>query len=369
MDNPIIKYKKSKRQELNVNNVGSDPLVKLGMQAEKADDSDTLRTMTVDARCYDEFFILAIGDVHIGGPGCNLEKYIRTLQSVKPLSNKCMILLGDIVDNATLDSVSNPHESTLNPQQETKVAIKLHIDDDIKSNIVAMIGGNHDGAGNRNRDTMSSQNKYIATALNLYEVSTDFIGRVIIKLRTNIVKEGYVNFEIIARHGSGGGSKYYGGALDSTANVENVYSTPDMELTGHYHANETGEYVKEARLDNGKRVVKNVFVRSVNSFQEYSPYPASNAMAPSNTDATIFRIRVGKNPLYEHDKSVRDFVLPYKFDVEEYCIDSPEFKAIVDAQKQTFKLSEQDKLNMLKINKELDELFKPIDWNIKSKGR
>ena len=357
MSNPIIEYKKRQRKKLNVDNVMNDPLVKMSMQAEKADDSDTLRTMTVDATCYDEFFILAIGDVHIGGPGNNLEKYIRTLQAVKPLANKCMVLLGDIVDNATLEGVSNPHESTLNPQQETKVAIKLHIDDDIKSNIVAMIGGNHDGAGNRNRDTMSSQNKYIATALNLYEVSSDFIGRVIIKLRTNIVKEGFVNFEIIARHGSGRAPGGYGGALDNTVQVDSVYNAPDMELTGHFHANETGEYVKEARLSNGKRIYKNVFVRSVNSFQEYAPYAASNAMAPSNTDATIFRIKVAHNPIGDIDPSLKQYTLPYRFDVEEYCVDSPEFRALVQEQKQSFKIKKQDVDKMLEVSRKLNDLF------------
>ena len=360
MDNPIIEYKKKQRKNINVDNVANDPLVKMSMQAEKADDPDTLRTMTVDATCFDEFFIMAIGDVHIGGPGTNLEKYIRTLQAVKPLNNKCLVLLGDIVDNATLEGVSNPHESTLNPQQETKVAIKLHIDDDIKSNIVAMIGGNHDGAGNRNRDTMSSQNKYIATALNLYEVSTDYIGRVIIKLRTNIVKEGYVNFEIIARHGSGRAPGGYGGALDSTAQVEGVYNVPDMELTGHFHANETGEYVKEARLPNGKRIYKNVYVRSVNSFQEYAPYAATNAMAPSNTDATIFRIKVAPNPIADMDASLKDYTLPYRFEVEEYCIDSPEFKDIVEQQKIGHKLKEQDIDKMINISEQIDNLFEPM---------
>jgi len=371
MDNPIIQYKKSQRKKINADNVINDPLVKMTIQSEKADDSDTLRTMTVDASCFDEFFIMAIGDVHIGGPGSNIEKYIRTLQAVRPLNNKCLVLLGDIVDNATLEGVSNPHESTLNPQQENKVAIKLHTDEEIRSTIVAMIGGNHDGAGNRNRDTMSSPNKFIATALNLYEVSTDYVGRVIIKLRTNLVKEGFVNFEILARHGSGRAPGGYGGALDSSSQIESVYGTPDMELTGHFHANETGEFVKEATLPNGSRVYKNVFVRSVNSFQEYAPYAATNAMAPSNTDPTIFRIKVAPNFVCELDPSLKPYVLPYRFEVEEFCIDSPEFKELVEKQKLTPKITVQEADALIKVNEDLDKIFKPHNFknNDNERGR
>ena len=95
-----------------------------------------INTTVVDSLHNREILLLVLNDLHIGSPGCNIDKIIRYLQEVKHIPNLYIILNGDLMNNANNLGKSSPLENDLSPMNEQKVIHTLLSDPLIKNKIV-----------------------------------------------------------------------------------------------------------------------------------------------------------------------------------------------------------------------------------------
>ena len=87
----------------------------------RSDDFSPIKTIKVDLSQHSQVMLLVLNDLHIGSPGCNIDKIIRYLKEVKYIPNCYIILNGDLMNNANNLGKSSPLENDLSPMNEQKV--------------------------------------------------------------------------------------------------------------------------------------------------------------------------------------------------------------------------------------------------------
>ncbi|AZO96150.1 metallophosphoesterase [Halocella sp. SP3-1] len=86
--------------------------------------------------------IKPISDTHLGDLQCNEELLMQDIEWIKEKPNRYTLLNGDILNCATIHSVSDSYSSKMNPHDELKYARKLFMP--IKDKILTSVRGNHE---------------------------------------------------------------------------------------------------------------------------------------------------------------------------------------------------------------------------------
>lgn len=84
----------------------------------------------------------AVGDVHLGSKQCNIRAFQSFLRKVQADPDSYVLIVGDILDNCTRDSVGDIFESTMGPMDAIDYAVELF--EPVKDRILAAVGGNHE---------------------------------------------------------------------------------------------------------------------------------------------------------------------------------------------------------------------------------
>ena len=86
--------------------------------------------------------VWAVADVHIGARECDLDGFRAFLKRIESDPDSYMVICGDILNNATRDSVSNVYLETLSPSEQVQLAVELL--EPVKDKILGAVGGNHE---------------------------------------------------------------------------------------------------------------------------------------------------------------------------------------------------------------------------------
>ena len=104
-------------------------------------------------------------DEHIGDDLCDLDSLKRRIKYVAETPNAYCILNGDILDNATTDSVGDTYSQTYSPLMQLELAVELFTP--IADKILLITHGNHENRTYKKSGINISQ--LIATQLNLLD--------------------------------------------------------------------------------------------------------------------------------------------------------------------------------------------------------
>lgn len=89
--------------------------------------------------------LILIGDIHIGDKACTEESITKLkgyIDYIKSHANAYCFLMGDIINNATLDSKSSPFQQNMDVTEQINKAVELF--KPISKKILGAIGGNHE---------------------------------------------------------------------------------------------------------------------------------------------------------------------------------------------------------------------------------
>lgn len=86
--------------------------------------------------------IKPISDVHLGDQQCSEELLMQDIEWVKEKPNRFTLLNGDILNCATIHSVSDSYASRMTPHEELKYARKLF--EPIAGKVLGSVMGNHE---------------------------------------------------------------------------------------------------------------------------------------------------------------------------------------------------------------------------------
>lgn len=228
--------------------------------------------MLIDQRFPDnkEIGLACIGDIHYGSQTCNEKALDSWIASVK--KNKWyVILMGDLMENATMGSVGSVFEQRLTPQEQLRgIVDKLT---PIKDYIIGGVSGNH-GARTA-RVAGIDPDAIISYELGVPHYDYTAVGR---------IQVGKAHWAIVAHHGAGGGI-LQGSKLNMVKKLALIYPMADLYLAGHAHSDVSGsDRVFEISISGKPRTTGHIrhfsgtgsLLDYVGSYAEQKMFPPAN---------------------------------------------------------------------------------------------
>lgn len=229
----------------------------------------------------DEVIIYPLGDMHIGDAYSTKGELIRVVNKIKDNPNAYCILNGDIVNNATRNSVSDIYSEQMSPMTQVMVALELL--EPIKDKIISVTSGNHELRSNKDDGLDIMQ--FLCANLNIlprYDREGCYIFLTTGKSDgKNSKKPNRQVYGIYHTHGSGGGKR--GG---STANaLEDMSAIVDADLFIRSHTHRPMAFpVDHYRANFSNRKVSKVtqYMVTTNAFLNWGGYAEQKGFRPTS---------------------------------------------------------------------------------------
>ena len=189
-------------------------------------------------RDLEQIEIHTFADEHLGDMCCDVKRLLQRIEYIKNTPTAYCILNGDIIDNATRNSVGDTYTQVSNPMDQLQRAIEIF--EPIKNRILCITHGNHENRTYRSEGINLSA--LIAGQLGLPERYTPTSALLFVRFgeladgrkETNgSGKRRKVCYSIYAIHGSGGGRKE-GGKVNRLADLASIIDA-DIYIHSHTH--------------------------------------------------------------------------------------------------------------------------------------
>ena len=220
-----------------------------------------------------------LADVHLGAQEHMEREWADCCQRIlnDPLSK--VIIGGDLINNATRNSVSNIFDETMRPREQKRLMAEML--NPLRDRILCAVPGNHEGRSGKDADDDPMYD--IMCKLDLEDLWRENIAFVKIQIG-DIEGSGKLNptYMLVVMHGSGGGI-YTGAAVNRNERFGNVIDGADALLVGHSHkpfVTQPGKIFIDAR--NNKVSVRPFKVVVATSFLSYGGYAARKQLIPAS---------------------------------------------------------------------------------------
>ena len=220
-----------------------------------------------------------ISDVHLGASEHMEREWDDFCRKIEELPNAYIILGGDLINNATRNSVSNVFEETMRPREQKKLIAEMLMP--IRDRILCSVSGNHERRSGKDADDDPTYDIMCKLDLeHLYRENMAFV-----KLQIgNKEGNGYKNptYMLTVTHGAGGGM-LTGGSVNRNERFGYVVDGMDCLIVGHTHKPFVTQPSK-IKIDpfNNKVDIKPFKVVSSSSWLNYGGYAAQKMLLPSS---------------------------------------------------------------------------------------
>ena len=218
--------------------------------------------------------IFAVADVHLGAKECMEQEFMKFIKMVEETPNTYLILVGDLINNATKSSVSNCFDDVYRPSEQKKIMAKILAP--VKDRILCAIPGNHEDRSGKDVDDDPMYD--IMAKLDIEDRYRK--NRAIVKLKFGDDRK--VNYVFAVVHGSGGGV-LTGGGVNKAERFAYTFDGVDALITAHTHKPVITTPSK-IRIDHSRGIAKEVpfDVIFATSWLRYSDYAAKKMLPPTS---------------------------------------------------------------------------------------
>ena len=223
--------------------------------------------------------IYPVFDVHLGSPECMEQEFIKFIDDVSKQENAYLILGGDLIDNGTKSSVTNPFRATMPPSQQKREM--ANILEKVHDRILCFVPGNHERRSGKDADDDPVYD--IASKLDLESLYRENIAFMKLQLGKEKAKDGKARptYMMAVNHGSGGGI-LTGGGVNRNERFGYVLDGLDALIVGHTHkpyVTQPGKIVLNPQSN--VVMIKPFKVISATSWLNYGGYAAQKMLLPS----------------------------------------------------------------------------------------
>ena len=209
--------------------------------------------------------VWAVGDVHIGAKECDLAGFEKFLKRIESEPDSYIVIVGDVLNNATRASVSNVYEETLPPSLQIEAAVELL--EPVKDRILGAVGGNHEQRSLKEVDLDPLYQVMVMLRIpELYRQNFAFV-------RVTLGTGTYDQYALYLTHGRSASKQ----RKFAQAAIEGV----DAIITGHTH---NGLVEKNARLvftQKNNVKVKPLIALTATSWLDYGGDAARSQLLPT----------------------------------------------------------------------------------------
>lgn len=171
--------------------------------------------------------IYTFADWHIGDAECDIAGIKKEVEKVRLDKEAYCVLNGDLINNATKNSVSDVYSASMQPMEQLETLIKIL--EPIKDKILCITTGNHE------RRTYKTDGidliKIVAKQFNIEDRFTDSGAIIFLRFGWNQKRQRKQWYSIYLSHGSGGG-KRPGGKVNG---IEDMAGIVDADIYIHSH--------------------------------------------------------------------------------------------------------------------------------------
>ena len=248
---------------------------------------------------HDDITIYPIADVHLGSPGCMEQEFIQFIESIKEMPNVFLILGGDLLDNGTKSSVTDPFRATMPPSVQKKEMVNIL--KPVADKILCMVCGNHERRSTKDADCDPAYD--IACMLDVENRYRENIAFLHLQMGEQKYKDSRnsglsrPSYNIVVSHGAGGGI-LTGSSLNRAERFGYVIDGMDALILGHSHkpyTTQPGKILIDAR--NNKVSVKPFKVISMTSWLNFGGYAAQKMLLPSSHCLQTLTLRGNKKEM------------------------------------------------------------------------
>ena len=208
-----------------------------------AEDNGVLNRVCDLSNQYDNCVLVFIGDWHIGTVDFDIEEATKVINYVLQTPNARMFCLGDMMNTAILNSVSNMYEDIAYPQEQWKVFVSLLKQVAEGGKLVVTHTGNHERRIGRN--TGIDPVEQAAGAMGAPETYAPYYADTYMILKCPFEKSKKYVFPLVTHHGDSGNPEN-----NASVNQESI-----VNAIGHTH--QFKHYTKTKIITkNGKKVKK-----------------------------------------------------------------------------------------------------------------
>jgi len=236
--------------------------------------------------------LIPIGDIHIGSPNSRSTEALDLIS--KAGRNARFLFLGDVIDNALRDSVSDTYKQTGSPGECFRGFLQLL--NAAGDRVWGVVSGNHEDRTSRRVGI-----DLLEVVCNEREVpysSGVIVIDATVGRRAPSDERGY-NYLIVAGHGNGGGSTP-GGRVNAANRLANVVPGADIYLTGHTHQPATWKDAYFYADRHNKRIVRrdrhHLVIPAWTGYEEYAEKrfyaPSAFAQQRIYLDGSTRQIRI-----------------------------------------------------------------------------
>lgn len=224
--------------------------------------------------------VYVIGDLHVGAIEANIKGWEQFTQKILQDKNAYIVILGDMMNNATKTSVSNVYEEVLRPREQKRYLVSAL--SQLTERILCIVPGNHE---QRNKDVDDEPLYDVACKLDLEDMYRP--NAAFLKVCFGSRNAGRKNekplqvYTICCTHGAGGGI-YTGAAVNRNERMA-MFVNADILAVGHTHK---GAITKPARIEidpyTNSVKMKTTTVISACSWLSYGGYAMRKMLLPSS---------------------------------------------------------------------------------------
>lgn len=232
--------------------------------------------------------IVPISDVHLGAAEHMEREWKAFCASILSHPNVYITLGGDLINNATRNSVSNVFEETMRPREQKKLMVELLTP--IRDRILCAVTGNHERRSGKDADDDPTYD--ILCKLDLEHLYRENIAFVKIDMNgNNNGGSGNPTYGLVVTHGAGGGI-YTGAAVNRNERFGYVIDGMDCLIVGHVHKPFVTRPSKiKFDVNHGTVSMKPFTVVSSTSWLNYGGYAAQKMLLPSTHSPQTIMLR------------------------------------------------------------------------------
>ena len=235
----------------------------------------------------DTIKIFPISDLHVGDKALDKRLFREFANKIATTENYYCLLVGDLMNNAIVGSVSNTYNEEMPPREQLKWLREELIP--LKKKILGIVSGNHEYRSKKATDTDLTEE--LAEYLDLKHLYRD--DELVVKISFGKINNAGnpATYTIYMTHGSGGG-KMSGGKLNNIQSLVHSCDNADIYLTGHGH-DKIGNKLQPRRIDYRHNKIVNIekgFAMTGHWSEFFGGYAARGMFRPTATGPTIITL-------------------------------------------------------------------------------
>lgn len=235
-----------------------------------------------------DIHIYPVGDVHLGAAEHMAHEWQEFCKTILADEHGYVVLLGDLINNATRSSVSNIFEETMRPRDQKRLMVEMLRP--LKPRILAMVSGNHERRSGKDADDDPSYD--IASKLDIEDLYRRDNAFLKIQMGDNRNAGGDRNptYILTITHGAAGG-RLTGNAVNRAEQFGYILSGSDALILGHSHkpfVTQPSQIIIDPRQN---QVYMRPFkVVSCTSWLRYGGYAMQKQLLPSSNAPQIMTL-------------------------------------------------------------------------------